>query len=205
MAARGRTRDRNNRFTLLDGLVLIAATALGLGGTRVLFHRWFLSSPIEPLSPGDFFAVLAIELEPFLPIPAAWTLGLAVLGLLRTPLRKAVRSPGVAACLAGSFVVLLIPVNFAFLLVVSLFRDYGGSMARLLDNYPPSTWPVRCLGSLSRDAQHVAVAGLVAWGLVALGRRRLRPRGWIEWAGTALLALWLLLGLLFSMFGRAIH
>jgi hypothetical protein len=106
------------RFTILDGMVLVAATAAGLavppafvpeldvlGLPEMVFE--VLSQPPTLL---DLLPVVA-ELVSYLAIPCllAWTLATVALSLRRPrpPLRRLARRPGILACVMASAVFLL--------------------------------------------------------------------------------------------------
>jgi hypothetical protein len=95
-------------FTLLDAVVLLAATALGIAGARQTWNEMVGLRPAIPdagwftVDGLDQGAKLAMFLLPCL---VAWTLATSVLILLRPrpPLRKVLRQPGAAACAIAAF------------------------------------------------------------------------------------------------------
>jgi hypothetical protein len=106
------TQWRRRRFTLLDAMVLVAATALGIGG-----YRFFGPSPRQ--------RDLPVRLAPCL---ASWTVALLLLHL-RTPgwrFRRLARKPGFSGCVASLLNVFIIPI------LVSI--DYASLLASIRKN-----------------------------------------------------------------------
>ena len=95
------------RFALMDGMILVAATGVGLAWNRVSYpdfstynYPWLRKWPT--LTPFN----LAIWV--LVPNFAVWTLTLVLLGLRRPrpSLSEVVRGPGMAGCLAASLAIL---------------------------------------------------------------------------------------------------
>jgi len=158
-------------FTVLDGMVLVAATAVGLA----LVHAYvpvLLASRIERAE-GRFVA-WATGPPSCLALP--WMLGLLVLRLRQPhpPRRLLARQPGLVACaaaLAG-----LLPGGL-WSLSVAEFRGPAWSRLRF-----PEQW----FGVID----FVAPAVVGAWLALALSRRWRAEPGWIDRAGRLLGVFW---------------
>jgi hypothetical protein len=118
------------RFTVFDALVLIAATAVGLGWTRATFDgNWFELKAQGIVQPSFIVQALWKWSDLAVPCLTVWTAALALLWLRRP--REAVsrlsRRPGAVACAA---VVASLVVNMAFdLLFYALVSSLPGSDA----------------------------------------------------------------------------
>ncbi len=98
------------RFTLLDGMIGVAATAVALPGTRRLWEA--LEGPVADLpveiaggvARGMIREVGAVLLILSVPAAAAWTVALIPLRMKRPrpPRRRLVRQPGLVATVAAS-------------------------------------------------------------------------------------------------------
>jgi hypothetical protein len=166
--------SKRRRFTLLDAMVLVAATAVGLAWARA--NRASMAALIAwqalPGRPTASFS-LSIRLpNNVLPFLAVWTVALLAVRLGRPSprYRRLVRRPGFAACYAVVLGLVIVAVevipNWAVTPTCYLTTQAGS---------PPAT----------------VLAG--AWLTLALGGgwRRDRRRDWIEIAGRALGAGWL--------------
>jgi hypothetical protein len=101
------------RFTLLDGMIFVAATAAGLALSRIVRNGWMAADLFERvplrLREADNLHDLLVDLgELFLslvvPLLAAWTLAAIVFAFrcYCPPLRRLARRPGTMACLVAS-------------------------------------------------------------------------------------------------------
>jgi hypothetical protein len=171
------TKKRN--FNILDAVVLVAATAVGIAGVVAIERR--------PRSPFDGPASLAERVHEscgnltFLLL--AW--GLAFLLLrLRSPrprLRRLFRSPGAAAC-ATVFVVMFVELA---LKVISWQVDeipiLGGMSMGCL-------YKLRAIGNGEAGAAIIAI-----WVVLVLSRGLKLNRDWLEIFGCLLAGAWILL------------
>ena len=196
-------------FTVLDGMILVAATAVGLAiGLSMRSEAYHLSNGSigigewPSIDPPDYSGGLLHwktyrETHRLLqqvagestPLMFPWTL--AVLGLrLRRPrptLRRLARQPGFAAC-----------ASVAMMAVV-------GFLGHLSSTLEPMTWGdgfrfrwwLELINFretyLTLDASYPAllsVAVASAWALLALGRMARPEPGWLDRAGRVLGAYW---------------
>jgi hypothetical protein len=157
--------SQRRRFALLDAMILVAATAVGLA-----VARWCQSEVYRPAELWiDFGSALL----------AAWT-WTGLLFLMRHPrptLRRLILRPGGAACIASalatSISVLLCLLGLAKCLV------FGGTF-RFVEFF------VVC-------AIASAPAILASWLTIALSGLWCSKTDWIEWLGRLLAGSWILL------------
>lgn len=187
------TPARRDRLTLADVSILVAAAAVAFSVFRLIapILRWtspwpnLFSRPNAGWGPWEIYE-RAIEAQvPLLPFAIAWTLALPVLQLRRGPWRRAVRRPGMIACLAAIQGGLLTFVSMGFMLCYALAV---ASTLRL----GPIVWVAR---SVKLMFAPIGLAVLVAWTTLALSGRWRRPADWIDRSGRALGVFWLVVGL----------
>jgi len=170
------SREARRRFTLLDAMVLVAATAVGIAlarGYLGAFGRTFFGTP--PIYGLHRFWAAGAS-----PCLTAWAL--ALIGLRwPTPRRRrkrVIRQPGDAACMATA-------VGAASVAVLSSLTFY-----RMTNQGQQDVWAVMLAMNLSPS---VAAAVSAVWLMILLDGRW-RPRAdWIDAAGRVLGIGWLLL------------
>lgn len=92
------------RFQLIDGMILVAATALGFAyvhSNRATWYLWYMTQPgSHAFNAGKW---MGIGLLFAIPVTLTWTLALLAIRLRtpRPPLRRLTRQPGFVACLAA--------------------------------------------------------------------------------------------------------
>jgi hypothetical protein len=166
--------DKDRRFTLVDGMILVAATAGGLALTRTPlaegFWESFLGEPELHLV-GVIHAVLLLGL----PLLLMWTFALVVVRLRhpRPRFRRLASQPGFVACVAAASAMTLCTLSMIPLLAWSNAFSYEQISLR---SYTPEAG--------------FAVAG--AWLSLALGRRWRAEPGWIDRTGRGLGVTWIL-------------
>jgi hypothetical protein len=162
-------RRRSRQFTLLDAAVLVAATALGMGG-----YRFF--------GPSSRQLHLPIRLAPCL---ASWTVALLLLHL-RTPrcrVRRLVRKPGFSGCVASLTNVAIVAI------VISI--DYAALMASIRKN-GGAGWINYYFRSFFLSCFFTGPLVLSSWFILLLsGHWRLRE-DWLEWSSRIVGFLWMI-------------
>jgi hypothetical protein len=155
----------HRRFRLLDAMILVAATAVGLGLSRAIYSG-LLAQTRNPRLTAMQRAVSWAWL--FAPCVAMQAVGLTARLMLRPRpgRRRLMRRPGMAAC---STVALLTGLTG----LTSLPEVLRKGLARPHESF--YFWPV---------ATGWAVAA--AWASLALGGRWRFVRGWEEWTGLLL-------------------
>lgn len=182
------------RFTLFDGMVLIAATGVGIAWTRATANDFIVVLP----APDNLMYALDWHVRGLtigLPCLLAWTV--AILGLrLRQPRvrrRLLTRQPGLVACLIA---VIMTAFGGAilgvFLFLGSIHFDIGTAR-------PPQVRAVSDLAEVLALTSPMIQSGvLCAWITLALSGCWRPERSWIDRAGRLLGVLWIL-GLPFTM------
>jgi hypothetical protein len=180
-------RVPERRFHLLDGMVLIVATGLGLARVGPLFH--LAMSPEASISgPGFSEAIVRVWAWSLLCVPclATWSIALVLLGLRRPRpwVKLLARQPGWLACLGASLI--LIVTGAWVMAQFVLNAPYAGNWEMNL--YAFVQIPVAPMGG--------AVAG--SWLTLALSGRWRPQTSWIDRAGRVLGTLWILLAPLYT-------
>ena len=207
------------RLGLLDIMILVAATAIGLGGAAyrrpraaavviprigivarapatpkpryVATMTGYVTRPVSGYSSTRWMRPAAEHLVPLLPVLAAW-IGAYLIARLRSPrprLRRLLAQPGLSAALA----VLATLVIEATLLVGSAWVD-----GRSLRPGPRAFTQFTINGEILL-AHHAGWAVAIAWATQALvGRWRPEP-SWLDRSGRLLGSIWIALGVLASL------
>lgn len=183
---------RSRTFRISDAAALVAATACGLA---LRPPHWRGSEPIPTVFTVErvrnALQAWADELGPML---GAWTLTLALLSLRSPRSLRLSRHPGLAAIWAASIAV-LVHASHIGVLAAKARLDWGAFYFRVDRDLEAVEGAVRLMLS-ERCVQGPAVAALVAFGLHALDGRRWVATGWIDRAGLAVGAFWILLMLM---------
>jgi hypothetical protein len=179
------------RFTLLDAMILVAATAVGLAlareWARMITMMGILASPEEGLLPE--LAPLTRQVVLGWPVVTMATLAVVALRLRRPrpPRRRLFAPPGVVACVVAACVIALDLAHHALIMIEDYFQ------------YPqPANDAVRW-GELERRSfqtvasTSVGFAVAASWLAMALARRWRPERTWIDRAGIVVGWLWIAL------------
>jgi hypothetical protein len=152
------------RFTLLDAMVLVVATAGGFAAVRT-----FTAAIRRVQGPGRPGLADWVALSTW--VVSFWMLALLALrlGRPRPPLRRLGRQPGVAACIAG-----WLALSFQLLYMLPTLR---GSRYGL-----PGLYYIM----MSADAISASGAVAAAWATLVLSGRWRAAADWIDRSGRAL-------------------
>jgi hypothetical protein len=190
---------KSRQFSILDALILIAATAAGFAWWRILepfgpFH----GSLAEVSLAGSLRSRLyraAWGLLDLYPVMVPWTFGWLLLRL-RSPrpgLRRIARQPGFAAeCAVLAALAVQVGELARWRIAGCGLRHFtiltlrGQSLIEMLDN------GLR----LDETIKQIASAVGSLWGLMFLGRVLRPERSWIDRGGRALGVLWLVMYLI---------
>ncbi|WP_406694566.1 hypothetical protein V5E97_26200 [Singulisphaera sp. Ch08] len=159
---------------MLDLLILIAATAVGLGGMRALAPaNEVFTYPYAPITPSPWLGWASVTASNWAfylsPLLAAWTLGIVTLRLRPPRPRRLAFQPGWVGCCAAATG----SVAGTVMTVIGIRGRYGMMSFFELVAYP------------------VGVAVLAVWTHLAWsGQWRAEPT-WIDRAGRIVGALWL--------------
>jgi hypothetical protein len=95
------------RFTILDGMILVAATALGLAFVHATGLHFTV--PTFNTARGPYIALVLHEVSMLMPFLTTLTLAYFVVGLLppRPSLKRLARQPGMAACCAATTAIVI--------------------------------------------------------------------------------------------------
>jgi hypothetical protein len=173
--------ELQNKLTIFDAMLLIAAVGIGTWGAAA-----YKSFPFPPVSNPDSWMIPLLCRS--IPVTAALTVGFLAVPIrtLRGRVRRAFRQePGTAMCAAATAVLLVVVIRWAY-------RAYVAP-----HNYPPM-W---ILGEwiFYEWANMCGLGIIVTMALLTLGGKTRCQFGWIEWMRLALAAYWLVLFLIFSV------
>jgi hypothetical protein len=164
-----RREPRPRRLTLLDVMIFVASTALGLAGARAIYPSMDLPEVDRPK--------WLFEGPPTV-LVASWSLALLVLRAIppRPPRRRVVRQPGWLACASS-------------LSAIALGLACHGAFNAVHSESQEGMWAIERLWSEGVQLTPAFVTG--AWvGLVLTGRWS-NERSWIDRSGRLLGAYWL--------------
>ena len=177
----------SRRFTLLDALILIAATAVGFACAR-LATNW-AHSYYAFLNPNVGWLRFQIGAGYSVILLTAWSFTLLALATRARPssLPQSLQVPGTAAC-AMSMVALI-----SALLAKALWASTHRSVA-----LHPANW-----ADVGSWGPHAGMAVAAAWLVLAACGRWQRTADWIERAGRGVGIGWITLGIVDSVFHNA--
>jgi hypothetical protein len=184
-------------MTVLDAILLVAATAIGLALVRMTYSHPILRWKLEPFETDDLAARTLLErigvwVIIMSPLLVAWTVVLPILRWIppRPAPRRLLRQPGMVACgggvlimVAGSVINILMFFYYGF----AMFWDVGLFEWQGLDERHVSSAQILTL----TDLRHVGLFVAVAWSALALtGRWRPAP-DWVDRLGRAIGFAWI--------------
>ena len=183
------------RFTIADGMILIAATACGLAWTGRVWRGFKLATPTPTGSWLWFCDRGELALVMTLPCLLFLTIAVAILRVRRPrpSWRRIARQPGMTALMAA---LLFLPVALP---PIVLFADFSYQMRNPGKSFwvEDETWadlPIALFVFLMFAIPAPGIAVIVAWTMLAVqGRWRNEP-SWIDRAGRVLGVTWILTG-----------
>ncbi len=169
------------RPTMRDGMVLVAAVAIGVGVARALLAQKLSLTSVWPYV---VFADIATCI--------ALTPTLLVLSLFqpRPTLADLCRRPGFVASLAGSTVITLGLATAALLGTIRQVWGLGPFQLSLSAPGSNSLWWLAILGYFNG---FVGPAVIACWVMLAMGGRLRPTNGWLEYGELTIGALWIVL------------
>jgi hypothetical protein len=177
------------RFTILDAMALIVATALGLMGYKFEGIDIF---PVVKNNHGSWFAFLASLTISSLPLLSVWSLTLLLLRFRppRPSLRALMRQPGIVACfmILTGVVFGLLMVSVIFAMTAAINTANGESVWSFFVDFQFN----KLLAFLS---SHTGCAIVASWVSLRLGRRWRPSPDWIDLTARFLGAIWIALSL----------
>lgn len=182
-------RPRPRRFTIIDGMILVAPLAVAMLGWREFLVSYRTLMGRSPSTPSES---LFVSLDASIASMAFGTMAGLILVRLRRPRpgrRGLMRQPGFVACTAA---MATIAFGWLFGLSLYLFRTPGWGY-----------WPFQQLCAVSMGMTAWGVVG--AWLILAItGRWKAEP-GWIDRTGRLLGVIvvgWTLTIEVYHLFGR---
>ncbi len=184
-------RPSSRPFTLLDAMILVAATAAALPAVQMIGIGIGIVGPGDNLvdelvafvAAGEFRELGALLTYLPVPVGAAWTVALIPLRLRRPrpPWRRLARQPGLAAASAATLALAPLGLVLAWAWTVKgLAAFFAGDLELPLFLFGPTLVGAAVLGS---------------WSTLVLGRRWRAERSWIDRLGRALGVYWIAMGL----------
>jgi hypothetical protein len=167
----------SRRFSVLDAMILVAATAVGFGAIRTCSSEYYNNVlwPYRPMPAASWLSWSAVVLSHsafcLSPLPAAWTVAALVLRLRapRPPLARLMRQPGAVAGVAATLVIAL-------------------GIGHYLSDLPRSSWHDAPF-EYTNYALGCAVAA--GWLILALSRRWRAEPSWLDRLGRGLGVYWI--------------
>ena len=180
----------SRKFTVLDAMILVAATAAALALMRSQWptdlgiqdaytdstHALRLSNLLMVIRRHVYFASYMI---------AMWTLSCLILRLRqpRPALRLLTREPGMVACVAAMIVLAIRVINLGSVIsVLAIDGVYSGAGLTVLD---------LCPDALISIPSEIGCAVTAAWIIQAISGRWRREPNWIDRVGRSMGAFWI--------------
>jgi hypothetical protein len=178
------------KFTLLDAMVLIAATGIAFVPIRLfLWENWHF--PEERSVPEIWRTGLEINVS-LVPLALSLSAAILLLGLKRPRpnLRRVYRRPGIAACTVALLYAILSAMGYA----VFLHFSYALDRAVFDDQSSAMLWIRIGMQPIFLVGGAIASVWIVMW----LSGTWRAERSWIDRAGRALGVYWILLSVFFG-------
>jgi hypothetical protein len=200
------------RFTLIDAMVFVATTALGLGLTKGYYQDLIFFLEHNHHHPWEFPPGIAVSatlrgIAATLPCGLAWTLGVLALRLRRPRprWRRLARQPGLVACLMAPLPVGTKLVDRAVTCILDYhtnviipsrlssppFIKHGGISIGLPPDELPVFWPQVFASAPIFIVPCMGMTVTVAWIVLAMGGRFRPERSWVDRLGRVLGVYWI--------------
>jgi hypothetical protein len=165
--------DAGRKFNLVDGMILIAATALGLAGERIRAQH------LAKIDSSLLESVTEVAIDYAVCVAFFWTLALPLLGLRhpRPPWRRLRRQPGM---LVGVSFIVATVCNFVCHLLYLEFAYSGSFYEHVVSLAERASYPAP-----------FALSTAVAWTTLAWSGRWRPESSWIDRLGRALGVFWI--------------
>jgi hypothetical protein len=189
------------RFHVLDGMVLIAATAIGLAIARACALE-VLGNNLGPypVLPRMLLTIWAYILAT-LPVPVMWSIAVFLLHLRRPRpgLRLLADRPGFVACGAVTLVAAIRLIGFVTLLARTIGNRYYTVSLELFDAFsvtmsypgPVNSAIVQNSAYFAASAFGISAAVAALWLLLAVGGHWRSEAHWLDRLGRVLGAYWI--------------
>jgi hypothetical protein len=189
------------KLTLLDSMVLVAATAVGMAGAVAIWRSEdmsnFTNNRIFPAS----LSLIEMKILPYYiynysyissPIAATWTVAVCLLAFRRPrpALHQLIDQPGVAACWAATLT-MMISIS------LSIWEKYRlGYIGHIRQYTLDITTYDALIWSFDESFRPVGLAVCSVWVIAAIGRRWLPEPNWLDRTGRCLGVIWIVSTLL---------
>lgn len=186
------SKSRTRPFTIADGMILIAATALA---TAWIARAWRLLGDQQSSLADDVWGYALIAIIAALPFLVVWTMAMVVLSARkpRPVWWRASREPGASASLAAALsLVVSMPIITAIVLISVMRTRTSDEVRGLL--------PVVFLQFLSMAAPLVGFVVLMTWSLMGVQNGWRCKATWIDRLGRVLGFLWIVAGTISGAF-----
>jgi hypothetical protein len=192
---------QTRRFHLLDGMALIAATAIGFAIARA-YALEVLNNNLGPypVLPRALLTIWAYILAA-LPIPVMWSIAVFLLHLRRPRprLRLLADQPGFAACGAVALVAAIRLIGFLMLLARTIGNRYYTVSLDVFDSFsvtvsypgPVNSATIQNSAYFAVSAFSISAAVAAAWLLLAVGGHWRSESHWLDRLGRVLGAYWI--------------
>jgi len=174
------------RFTLFDGMILIAATGFGIGGFRALYENWVGSINLSTVTMAEALRGFMIVFILSMPTLLAWTFAILFLRMRRPrpTLPRLSRHPGLIACLGATLAFGIIVLLFSGDLAVWMIRNGDYHMLNHLLALEVNV-------KMAAAAPLIQTSVAVAWGILAITGRWRSECSWIDRLGRVIGLLWI--------------
>ncbi len=182
------TTTPSRTFTLLDGMILVAASAVAIASSREIGIGGVFDGWSKQDWSGRMDAVLQTGVDVLIPSLPVITPALLVLRLRRPrpPLRRLLLQPGAVACAVA-----------AVGMVVGVLDGSVEYAVNAINAGTPSVPHRNLIGLVDASLRPVAFAVPVCWGLLATSRLCRPEPSWIDRTGRVVGILWVVLALAF--------
>jgi hypothetical protein len=184
----------HRKFMVSDAMVLIGATAIGLGWTRATFNgTWFeLTQPGTFFNPPSISQALYTWSDLITPCLTIWTIALTLLWLRqpRGTVRKLSRYPGALACAAVTASIIT-SVTFKLLFYLMISSMPVGRHAEWFYWLPGLFSSIE--GDLSQYGRPRGEAIAVCWTILWISGRWRAQATWLDRLGRLVAVIWFII------------
>ncbi len=188
--------DSKNSFRIVDGMVMVAATAFAFAMVRAgIPARGYAFTTFG----GNWEQWVFYWMHLLVPFPAMWSLAVFLIAMRGSGARRRARCAGVAACAAAAAVVAVTAIVSSGFYALHVMEDFG-MIRKILSHATVSHLLPPFGGAQLEEIGGGAVAG--AWAALLASRRWRTEPTWIDRAGRVLGIIWIVLLLLY-LYGYA--
>jgi hypothetical protein len=180
------------RLTLLDVMILIAATAVGAQSLHVIWSQLNVSHFASSLDTRPLLGLFVRAPHAFgaaVPVFAAWTVALLVPWMRRPrpPFHRLAMQPGLAACTAAT-----LGLGISALRCIAHVVAFDVAQGQPVSFGEYGIWASICMDWITKPSG-VGIAVAAVWSWLILTRRWRPQPTWLDRLGRALGVYWLLM------------